>query len=109
MPNKFPFQTNKFVEEEVEIPVMTPVVNEKMKRVEFTQTKQKATRKTYYADSPSKRIICAGGKHVFRCLDKGKYIFKCKNCDFYKIAYPVTYKFNEKIGQLTHRITGVRV
>ena len=82
---KFPKPLNTFIEEEIEIPSFEPRVNEKEKRVEFIQTIKKATRKTYYSNSPSKKMICAGGTHVFRCLDKGKYIFKCRNCDFHKI------------------------
>jgi len=106
MNQKFDKPINKWIEEDIEIPVMTPKVNEKEKRVEFTQTTQKAKRKTFYSDSPSKKIICAKGTHVFNCIDKGKYIFKCKNCDFHKIAFPVTYRFNEQTGKLIHRITG---
>lgn len=102
---KFPHKTNQWIEEEVEIPTMTPVINEGMKRVEFKQTTQKATRKTFYSDSPTKKVVCAGGEHKFRCVDKGKYIFKCRHCDFHKVAFPVTYRYNQQTGKLTHRIT----
>jgi len=109
MTQKFDKPTNEWIEEDIEINVMTPKVNPEMGRVEFKQTKQKAKRKTFYSDSPNKKMICADGEHVFNCLDKGKYIFKCKNCDWHKIAYPVTYRFNKQTGKLTHRVTNNQV
>jgi len=107
--DKFDKPLNTFIEEDIEIPSFEPVVNEKEKRVEFKQTTQKATRKTFYAHSEPKRIVCSGGTHEFRCIDRGKYVFKCVNCDFHKISYPVTYRFNQQSGKLTHRLTGVQV
>jgi len=107
MPSNFPKKTNEWIEEEIDIPVMKPVVNEKKKRVEFVRGTEKATQKTFYADSPLKKIICK--KHVYKCLDEGKYIFKCKNCDWNRIAYPVAHKFDPKTGILTNRKTGERV
>ena len=103
----FPGKTNEWIEEEIDVPVMKPRVNERKKRVEFVPTTEKATKKTFYADSPLKRIVC--NKHVYRCIDKGKYVFKCKNCDWHRVAYPVTHKFNPKTGILSNRKTGDRV
>ena len=106
---KFDKPLDTFIEEDIEIPSFEPVVNEKEKRVEFKQTTRKATRKTYYAHSKPQRVVCAGGTHKFRCIDKGKYVFKCINCDWHRILYPVTYKFDEKTGIATHRITRARI
>ena len=103
----FPGKTNEWIEEEIDVPVMKPHVNERKKRVEFVPTTEKATKKTFYADSPLRKVV--GKKHVYRCIDKGKYIFKCKNCNWHKVAYPITYKFNPKTGILSNRKTGDRV
>ena len=104
---KFDKPLNKWIEEEVEIPVMKPKINKAKGRIEFTQSKQKATQKTYYANSPQKRVVC--DDHFFVLINPGKYIFKCKNCDWHKIAYPVTYRYNPETGKLTHRKTGVQL
>ena len=103
----FPHKTNEWLEKEVDVAVMKPSVNEKEKRVEFVPTTEKATEKTFYADSPLRKVV--GKKHVYRCIDKGKYVFKCKNCNWHKVAYPITYKFNPKTGILSNRKTGDRV
>lgn len=109
MNDKFDKPVNEWIEEEVEIPSFEPRVNEAKKRVEFVQATKKATRKTYYASSPARKVICAGGQHKFRSLDIHKSLFKCRECDFHKIAYPVTYKFNQETGKLIHRKTNIPV
>ena len=103
----FPHPLNTFIEEEVEVATMVPRVNEKEKRVEFVKGVKKVKQKTYYADSKPVKIVCSD--HRFVCLDKGKYLFKCKKCTWHKIAYPVTFKFDEKTGILTYRRTGIKV
>ena len=103
----FPHPLNTFVEEEIDIPVTKPIINEKKKRVEFIQGTEKATQKTYYSDSKPKKIIC-GKNHVYECLDKGKYLFKCINCDWHHYFFPIAYKFNSKTGVVTYRKTGKR-
>jgi len=102
MPN-FDKPLNEWVEEEVEIPSFEPVVNEEHKRVEFRQTMKKATRKTYYAKSEPRQLIC--NEHFFYPEDKKKALFACNKCNYKKIAYPVTYRYNPETGRLTHRIT----
>lgn len=107
MTKPFDKPLNTFIEEEIEIPTITPVLNIKEKRVEFVKGTTKALQKTFYSDSPKKMVVC--NDHEYICVDKGKYRFQCKNCDWTKIAYPVTYKFNEKTGKLTYRKTGIQV
>lgn len=101
-----PFPLNTWIQEEIDVPSFDPVVNEKEKRVEFNQTTKKATQKTYYAHSTPRRVVCSN--HVYTCLDKPKYLFKCTKCDWHKILYPVTYKFDPETGIVTHRETGER-
>ena len=105
MPEEFDKPLNEFIEEEIEIPAFEPVVNEKMKRVEFRQTTKKATRKTFYAKSTPRKLMCAPGEHFFYPKDKKKSLFACNKCGFHKIAYPVTYKYYPETGQLVHKIT----
>lgn len=109
MTKKFDQPLNQWIEEEVEVPQMVPKVNQKEKRIEFEQKKVKATQKTFYASSPKKKMICAKGTHYFACINRGKYIFKCHNCDYHKIAYPVTFKFDPDTGVLAYRDSGIRV
>lgn len=105
MNDNFDKPLNEWVEEEVEIPSFEPVVNEQAERVEFRQTTRKATRKTYYAKSEARKLLCSSGDHFFYPKDKKKSIFVCNKCSFHKIAYPVTYRYNHKTGQLQHKIT----
>ena len=101
---KFPHPLNTFIEEEVQIPVMKPHVNEGKKRVEFTQEMTTATRKTMYSNNKPRVVICKD--HHFVGVDSKKCIFKCTKCNYHKIAYPVTYRFNKQTGKLIHRVTG---
>lgn len=105
MKNKYPFKTNEFIEEEVNIPSFEPVVKED--HVEFKQTTKKATRKTFYSDQKPKQVICTNHKYI--CLDKGKYSFKCVKCSWHKIAFPHLFKFDPETGILSNRKTGARV
>lgn len=107
MTDKFPHPTNQWIEEDVEVPSYEPQVNEEEKRVEFNQKKQLMKQKTIYVDTKPVQVIC--GNHVFECVDKPKYLFKCTKCDWHKIAYPVTYRFDPETGFLTHRNGGQRV
>lgn len=102
--DKFPHPTNQWIEEEVDMPVFDPVVNEAEGRVEFNQTTKKVKQKTYYADSPARRVVCA--KHEFVCLNKPRSIFKCTKCDWTRTALPVTYRYNPETKELLHRETG---
>ncbi len=97
----------EWIEEEVQIPVMTPQVNEKEGRVEFKQRMTTATRKTMYSDNKPRVVMCRN--HHFLSHDKKKSIFRCRKCNYHKIAYPVTYRFNQQTGKLIHRITNIRV
>ena len=104
---KFNKPTNKWIEEEIELPVVAPVVNKRTNKIEIKETTQKVKQRTFYADTRPRKVIC--GNHHFVCINKGKYIFKCTKCDFHKIAYPVTYRFNQEDGTLIHRINGTKV
>ena len=99
MNDKFDKPLNKWIEEEVEVDTIKPVVNEAKNRIELKRVKQKATQRTLYSNKPTRRVVCT--KHVYACVNKGKYIFKCKKCDWYRIAPPITFKFDQNTGILS--------
>lgn len=105
--DKFDKPTNQWIEEDVDVKVMTPVFNEKTKVVELKEEVKTFKQKTFYADSPQTKIVC--NDHRYVCLDKGKYLFKCKKCTWNRIAPPVSFKFDQETGILTRRRTGEQV
>jgi hypothetical protein len=98
---------NTWVEEDVKMPVFTPEVNEKEGRVEFKQEMKNVKQRTFYADSPQKRLICS--RHEYVPLDKPKYLFGCTHCDWHRVAPPVTFKYDPEKKTLSYRENGVLV
>lgn len=107
MAEEFDKPLNEWIEEDVDVKVMTPTFDPETKKVELKQEIKRVKQKTYYSDSAPTRLVCTD--HVYRCIDKGKYKFKCVKCDWHRIALPVSFKFDEATGILTRRDTGVRV
>lgn len=99
--------TNQWIEEEINLPVMTPVFNPTTKRVEVQEDSIKVKQKTFYSDSPASRVVC--NNHHYDMIDPGKYMFKCRKCDWHRIAPPVTFRYNSETGELLRRKTGQRV
>lgn len=86
----FPKPTGEWLEEEVELEVNAPNFDRKTGKVHGVKKKKiKAKEKVYYADAPAKQTIC--GNHEYECIDRHKYIFKCKHCNYQRIAFPCTY------------------
>lgn len=106
MSKKFDKPVNQWIEEDVEVKVMTPVFDPKTKNVTIKEEVKTAKQKTYYAQSKPSTIVCS--EHIYRCKDKGKYLFKCTKCSWHKIAYPVSYRFDPETGILTNRVSGIR-
>lgn len=102
--DKFPHPTNTWIEEDVDMPVFTPEVNEKEKRVEFTQTTKRVKQRTFYADSPQKRIVCSN--HSYVPLNLKKSLFRCTRCDWRRVAPVITYKYDPDKKTLSRRDTG---
>lgn len=92
---------NEFVEEEIEVNVLKPVIDEKTKRIKIEQTAEKLKQKVYYSHSPQRMVIC--GNHFFEPFDPKKYIFKCKKCDYHYKASTLTRKYNPSTGKLDLR------
>jgi len=106
MSKKFNKPTNEWIEEDVDIKVMTPTFDPETNTVKLKEEIKKVKQKTYYAQSTPSTVICA--EHVYRCENKGRYLFKCTKCAWHRIAYPVSYRFDPETGILTNRKTGVR-
>lgn len=98
---------NEWVEEDVEIPVYTPVVNEELGRVEITQGTKKVKQKTMYIPDTSRKTICKD--HEYISVDIHKYLFKCIHCDWCRIAPPVTFKYDPSDKSLRYRKSGQKV
>ncbi len=92
---------NEFVEEDVDVTVINPVVDEKNKRVSFKTDVEKAKQKVYYAHSIPRTVVC--GEHFFIPEDPKKYIFRCKNCTFHYKAQVITHKYNPDTGEIVYR------
>lgn len=106
MIKEFDKPLDEWIEEEIEVPTIEPVLNKSGKVVKLKKTIRKATQKTFYSRGKSRKVLC--GDHEYYSLDKGKYLFRCKHCDWRMIAPPINFKFDEKTGKLTHRETGIQ-
>lgn len=104
----YPFKVNEWEEEDVKVTTVIPEYDDKTKKVKYIKKEISATQRTFRAHSKPRKIVC-GKNHVYYCLSKGKYLFRCKNCDWHRILFPITYKFDLKTGIATHRLTGIRV
>lgn len=103
--NKFDKPLNTWIEEEVDMPVFTPEVNEKENRVEYTQTTKKVKQKTFYSDAPPRMVVCSS--HEYVCLSKPNSLFKCTKCDWHRVAPTITYRYDPETKKLIHRETGL--
>lgn len=104
MTEKFDKPLNTWIEEDVEIKVMTPQFDIKTGSTKLKEETKKVKQKTFYSNNPTNLVIC--NKHHYVLQDKKKYIFKCTKCGWHKVAYPVTYNYNPETGELIHRETG---
>lgn len=95
---------NEWVEEEIDIPSFKPELDEVNKRVKLVKTTEKATQRTFYSNSPSRKMVC--DSHKYKLLDKHKYIFKCVNCDWHYRANPANVDFDPATGRLFFRDSG---
>jgi hypothetical protein len=95
---------NEWAEEEIDIPVINPVVDEKNKRVSFETATQKVKQKVYYSHSTPRMVICSS--HFFLPLDPKKYIFKCRKCDYHFKANTLTHKYVPETGKIVFRLNG---
>lgn len=98
---------NEWNEEEIDIPVVKPVLDKNNNRVSFEMGTQKAKQRTYYANSTPRMVVCKD--HSLYPLDPKKYIFKCENCDFHYKGNTLTHKYNPDTKKLVYRSTGRNV
>jgi hypothetical protein len=107
MADKFDKPVNTWIEEEVDVKVISPSFDHKTKQVTLNEEVKKAKQRTYYSDSPANVVVCS--HHKYKMIDRGKYLFKCINCSWHRIAPPVTYKYNPETMELRRRDTNERV
>lgn len=98
---------NEWIEEDVDVKVMSPIYNPQTKRVEIKEDVKRVKQKTFYSDSPASRVVC--NNHFYLPFDMGKYMFKCRKCDWHRIAPPVTFQYLPDTGELIRRSSGERV
>ena len=98
---------NEWTTEEVEIPVFKPELDEKNKRISIKATVEKVTQKVYYSNSVPRNVICSD--HFYLPLNPGKYIFKCRKCDYHYKGNTLTHKYNPTTGKICFRATGVPI
>ena len=96
---------NTFIEED--IPVQKIKFDPETKKI--TRVVEMEKQQTMYVEAPLKKIRCKPGTHVFRVLDKNKYIFICKNCRYKTRVHPAYFSFDEKTGSLASKTTGEHV
>ena len=99
--DKFDKPTNTWIEEEIEITKYTPT--QEGGQTKFKKEIVKVPQKTMYVDSPAKRVMCPTGQHYFFCIDKHKYIFACRYCQYKRQVFPVSYRYED--GKLINKET----
>lgn len=107
---KFDKPFGQWVEEET--PVKSIDVNPDTGKVSVQEKMVKS--QSMYIHAPKTKLRCASGTHVFRLLDKHKYLFQCVNCPFVRQVFPTAYRFKIidpvlETGILIHRYTGKTV
>jgi len=100
----FPHKLGKWITKEIPV--------EKIDIDPETGVASKATHieklKVKYMDVPRKKHRCKEGEHIFRVLDKSRYIFGCKRCQYSRQVYPGVYRLTSK-GHLIHVETNKRI
>ncbi len=86
-----------------------------IKTVEYDPNTKKATvadkveqRKVQYVHAPLKKYRCKNGEHIFKVLDRSRYIFGCTKCQYSRLAYPTTFKITPE-GYMIDMRTNTRV
>lgn len=105
--NDYPFPVNEWTEKEIEVPALKGEFDDSGNFKGIKRGTKKAKQRTYYAQTTPRRVVCS--QHEYFVLDRGKYILKCKHCDWHMQTYPPTHKFDEATGILTYRKTGQRL
>lgn len=90
MSKKPPFKLDEWQEETIEIDVNVPKFDPKTNQViGYEKQSMPVVEKVYRSEASPQQVIC--GNHYYECVDKHKYIFKCKNCSYSRVAFPCSY------------------
>jgi hypothetical protein len=104
MTEKFDKPLDEWVEEEIEIPVIEPVLNKKMEVVGLKHSKRKASQRTIYTQSKEERISCSKGQHNWHIPDKHDHVAHCYNCTKKRMIRAVYERVTG--GKILDRSTG---
>src|SRR5690606_26738306 len=100
---EFPKPLNQFIEEEVEVDVVRPMLDEaNPEKKTFVRRREKFTQKTMYIDAPKKKITCPDKDHLFEPTSTPNH-FACTKCNFTAIAHPHKAKYNPSTKKLEPR------
>jgi hypothetical protein len=100
----FPLPLNEWTTENVQVTKLD--YDEKNNKMRVIDTLEE--RRVKYVHAPKEKFRCRNGDHVFRVVDKGRYIFSCKKCQYSKVVYPTTYRVTPE-GHIIHLQTGNRI
>lgn len=100
----FPHKLDEWITESV--PVTKNTFNEKTG--EITQDTITIDKKVKYIRVKPEKHRCKQGEHIFKSLDKGRYIFGCTKCQYSRQVFPGVYKLTSE-GFLIKTATGERV
>lgn len=102
--NEFPHKLDTWVEEEIDIPVIEPVLNEKQEVVGIKHTTRKATQKTMYTKAVETKVSCSDGSHDYFIPDRHNHVAHCKSCKKKRLVRAVYEKVID--GHVLDRYTG---
>lgn len=104
--DKFPKPLDQWVDEEVEVPVMTAVHDRRGNIVGIKQSTAKRKVKTIYTKAEPRAVACAQGKHNWFMKDRHKHIAACKNPGCTKHRYlRAIFETIDKEGHIIDRDT----
>lgn len=104
MTKEFDKPLNEWVQEEIEIATIEPVLNEKHEVVGLKHGKRKAYEKTMYVNAPETSVDCGKGSHMWHIPDKHKHVAFCKKCPKRRLIRAVYERVIE--GKIVDRDSG---
>lgn len=105
MPNEeFPHKLDEWIDEEVEVATLEPVLNEKQEVVGIKHGKRKAHQKTMYTRAPEVSVDCGKGSHDWYIPDKHVHVAFCKKCPKRRIIRAVYERVTN--GKILDRDSG---
>lgn len=101
--NSFDKPIGEWIEEEIDIPVLEPVLKGD-EVVGIKHTTRKATQKTMYTHAPETKVSCADQEHDWFIPDKHDHTAHCRKCLKRKLIRAVYEKVVD--GKIVDRESG---